>query len=1422
MLKGRRFSRGTTLLVGGHNVTVMDSTTNSSSDASYSFSASEAESSTESEEYGSGVQTLMNNKNSTLLSHPSNQFGASGSSTEEEEERPKKKKNIASKATPLSCGPHGDKKKEDEAKKDEIECDETISISSKVVSLDSLRKEVPMGSLKPITRNISAPVVVSKEEEEEEVISFSTMNKKEIEAIALQQKAREIPLKATYKTLASMNESELANVAKAEEKRLAAIKGISAQRPEISTKTSSTGIASQLSRLDSESPESYAEIKRVNDIRLTAMKASPQAYKLSSFSDLSEEKKDAIFVSERKRLLSNFKPIDALSPKQLSALASNSTPFSRPVYGVHDEAIHTMDVDKLSMQELQELVKECRLHHVDQKHHEDAADTIILSTGLRNVMPATDPRQTGVTQAKLARKAEPLMMSSKQKQPDIILQSVEKDVLVDFNTLSVEKQKQIRANIALNNQKKHLDSPLVEFHTLPQEKQREIRANMEALNNQNKQQVFTASKSALSSKKEFDLKVGNSILSSKPNVQTLYHNLTTANLAASKSDKQRHHDKYKRSLMKHLKKAHPVYASLLKQHIHRRILDTLLGSKDRNFIFVIPTEALLAIYQQNGAILNLAKLATAYLTILLKEGEDIPSDNTPYSCANLLRDHRVNVRRIDGETIMIDNDMVAKLDPASGGKVYKMVEPAKVEDVTDEKPVAVVAKKEEEEITTESDSSAASTTEESKSEEVSESSETSEATVEDEDESVVIKESEEPKVIASLPAADANALAIVPFVETKIATLKTELSGVFKNSLYNNRKIELLANKMLNTEYNGEKHMASYIDHSQDKKALNSNLYLKTFAYDDLYDKYRTTSSAMTGAEHLTPMDSFTIDGSSSLNYALDKSLDMKEYVVNTKEMKIRKGQLINHFVVLTFKMPKGGDYANLSFTLPDETKGHTDTYMSANENLLLNFKENLLQSIVINTNANDLTRTALAEPSRFSSLVAGKPLSAVHNISVMVPMNDEISARLYEKDLNYAQFLSVVMPLSAPSLFQRAKGFFQDKRNDFKKNFAGHKIMPIYPATEEETDKLVKRIDESMQTSGPKKQLKPGKLVHHATTDEVSFGLAKEYYTPENWEKYLFSRATYRKNKVTNKSYYQYVTVYDHIDSTFDMNEMIDAKKSKPTLTIKLSDPQNKGKKSPFRFNFADQARRPSFGLSEAGGRIRFYRAANEDGSIVFLFEVHATKSNAALQRISVFYLRKTNAAPLKMQEDVAKFIATEAYTYKRLNLAVSSSLLTQRLNKFVSLSELNRVKTDSKEHHAFFVALQKETESYMKAANLNILLADAPSTTLTSEKKKIIESSGYSTPLEEETKHFKSLMLSSFSLGSPLPNNNNTTNAASVSSALVKSEHAKEVLNSVIQEYTTLSNSEAVNTKDVQFALYVDRVRHISNFFKCAFESK
>lgn len=1365
--------------------------------------------------------------------------------------------------------------------------DELYSAYVKTPTMD---KVVPLASLKPVerkivemgeltisssmpvaaaTKSVNTPLSITKPSKlTSQLTPLTAYSEKEIDGFVLEQNARQLNLmkqaislstspSKVAKTMkarkASLNaaaaKDELTPLSQYSEQQLEALALRQANRytnfacraTTTATASSSKGVATMTPSMNSKKEEEEDELTPLSqftqvELKMMSMKQASRNL-LTPLSSFSDEKIQALKAKQDEtRTLYSLKKLSTLPTHKFNALCSqqqksitpsdrvrtltkNATPFSHPHF---NDPLSASDIDSLSLEELRAIVRECRMHH------RNMPGKLIDDSTMSRVIRQRDISGQSTSLTTPVGKSQSFAAHvTKHSRPEIRLQQVNTSVASRSPSPSIQTSATAPTKAPL----------LCNFNNLPGSQQQALLASLqlgEAFQN----------KSLLSAKKEYELNLSSTLLSS-PIVLGLYHGLSAKKGGIASSSLSCPHNEDINgdghvSVLEHLVANHPLYTHLMKKHLGRRMVKGLVKNSERNVLFIVPGRALLALYQQQGELVNMTKLALAYLTVLMRRGEKIPANNVHYEATNLLEDRPVTIRRIDDETLEIDGSRIAKLDPGSGGRVYTVVEPS-IEDLDQETVANIVAtEKATEEEKAEADLNAeeladAEAEAEIRAEEEREARLAEGGEEEEEEEAMAEAEKRvspldresvipsEPQVIRTLPATDDEALALIereeeaptsmpvitaptPSTSTTSTTSTTRrtttippittapvaaakcvvLSGVFKNSHFKNRKFEALASKMFNTNYNGAKDMANYVDHSASMQGYANQLFLKTFTYDSLFDKYRHNATALEGAERLTPDASFRLEHRETLTYDLDTALQMREFMLDTTKMKINKRQLMNHFNVLCFKTKKENQYATVSFTLPDETMSLTDTYTSSDENLLLKFKDNLLQSVTINTNGTNFLFASLPEQSLG---FVGLGSDITQHITTKVT----ISPSLYDKELNYSQFMSAVLPLSQSSVFLK-------RLRAIRQELMGKAPIPLSKLGDARSKRLMSEIDNTYSKHITE------------TTEDVRISIGRGALAVSRLRAFPMNRDVHRKPNTDN-----YVAKYEYENAGLQNEPQISFKdllpvtgraSDRPTLTIELLNPF-KDKKELFRFNLAS-LKSPT-ATTGIGGQIVYAGETVDGGHLLFDFILN---KEANLQEIFVRYTKRGRRSGLSAYEsELTKFLASEAYAYQKHGLDLASHYMGTRLNKYLLNSGLNSTKIDGPRYREFFTSLNKEIKRYMESEKLSTLLTNLPATNVTVEKSRLLFASGYENLRVDETDSYRALLSTGFA---PL-------NGKADSSTNIKATSVPNVVKLAIREYSALSAaaSNAPLVKDQSFALYMDRLLYVTAIMSDAFKS-
>lgn len=1257
-----------------------------------------------------------------------------------------------------------------------------LSSNTKMFNEPRVTKSLSYG---PQNESSSGPgytttTVVKEEEEEEEIPSEIVMDKK-IESVSIPTQKKVVNLSNIVQTERKMIEmgelvepEGIKSLSTYSVQQIAALK-LKSQKPLVFTaKNNSFTSLDAYSEKEiegfvleqqvrhqlktKEQQQQAVDFQKATTLSLT--RASPEQKEKLRENQEYREKEEYIQKHKLPKKTKNdddlFTSLDSLTKNEISSLEMNESSkllytlkqlsvrkeqqaLSHPYF---DDSLSNVRIDDLTLQQLREVVRECRAHHQQKKGRrvvtkkEELASFVPLSTQI------VSPQVTKHTMA------SPISIMMTKNAPTI---------LCNINSLPPKERAMI-----LNKKPEQL-------------------------------QIFK-NPSTLASKKQFELKLSSSIMSN-PTVLSLYHGLSSKKQLSCPHTDMLQSDV---SMMEHLMEHHPMYASLLKKHINKDMLHELTKrNNERNVLFIVPGRALLTILHE----VNVLKEALAYLIVLMMPGETIPVDNKVYQATNLHREEPVTIRRIDDETLEVDGTR-AKIDRASGGRVYVVEEPS-IEDLDEPTANEILAiEKEIEKEIAEEEAVEAKIDAEIEAEIKTEEENEGVSSLTEEEGNEIPSES---PVIATLPEpTDANALALVPFEEQEVVeqvpttsgttsttatttTIKSApvaartvvLMGVFKGTTFKNRRFETLATKMFNTSYNGAKDMAAYIDHDPVTQNYANQLFLKTFNCDSLYEKYQK-NELPSKPERLTVEANFCINHKQNLTYGLDASLQMKEFVLDTQKIKINRAQLMNRLNVVCFKSKKENQYASVSFTLPeDEHRDLTDMYMSADENLLLKFKGNLLQSITINTNSSNFALNTLI-PQKTSFMGDGS--------NVMKHITTQVSLKNTPSSLTYSQFMATVLPLSQTGFFGRIR-------------------RRVKAVTEEAFGELPIELDR-LDSSAPAAlamTIRGYSEILKERNEGVNISIGKGAYQASKMKKYIFETREARKLTsrigVLSKEYviiYKYDTdanrgkFISFNDLTRDKNNIFDA----PNLIIELLNPIKK-KKELFRFTLA--LKQPvTSGLEEV------YTAKSRDEKLHFNFLVNGSGN---LEEIYIRYIEQhPKGSPLIFTKTISKFLASEAYAYKKHELEIGSSYMKSRLGKYLINSGLTKENIDTVRYNEFFTTLNTEIKNYMKNEKLDTLLVKIPDTTMNQVKVARLISSGYQTPQLDETKTYQSILTTGFA---PLSSSVSTTNC-----------DAPQVVKLAIREYRHLTKNPVL-VKDQSFALYMDRFLYITAIMSDAFST-
>jgi|WetSurMetagenome_2_1015567.scaffolds.fasta_scaffold10391_2 hypothetical protein len=690
-------------------------------------------------------------------------------------------------------------------------------------------------------------------------------------------------------------------------------------------------------------------------------------------------------------------------------------------------------------------------------------------------------------------------------------------------------QSVVMPSVSLNT--KASGSGLEDINTLSFEKQQAILNNTLKMKNSDvsqKSNTFFVNDSVQHRKREFEALNASTFMNSS--VHSIYHGLSSPSLnhcdSSSSSLSGKKSDAAvvgftSESLQQFMKRRYPHFCDAMKNTKEKELLCSLINSMQLNYIIVVPSKDMLARYKDKGMI--------GYLVVVLRKNDDIPADRRLYNAMTLMKMRR-NVRRLTKDVILIDNLSRAELDKDSKGHVYVMKDEPRVMELTggaEKKKVKALP-------------------------------------------------SNQPQIIEKLPKNESSDLDLIEIPESPVIQRQNEavdslLVAVHKNTNYaTDRRLENLTSKMLSPAYRGASDMASFIDNSRSftlastsaistaTAAANTKqkslLFLKLYSYEGVYKQYQNTH--LSQQEKLTLENQYAIEASQ--NYTLDKnSIRLTEYEL--KSEKIQRSSLVNHLAVLAFQSENGKNYALTSFMLSDDSAA-SSVYMTKNENVFLNFKDNILHSIVLNQASpaflscprcgrhqldsepdayevdGEMEREMEAEeaeelnnPDYFSQpqWIVNESHPLLTNTFAIASFDKETCELLYQKDLKFDQFLQIALPVSAPSIFDQIRAGTTSlfKTEKF--------LIPMRQPLDVSNYKLYEKKDKTMKLA-------------------IGFG-ASSVQIGKTTKGYRFQKRYWQKKKSQSDYIIQYVRAED--DEAFNFKSLASEKGTPLTVNITLDD---------------------------------------------------------------------------------------------------------------------------------------------------------------------------------------------------------------------------------------------------------------------------
>jgi hypothetical protein len=425
------------------------------------------------------------------------------------------------------------------------------------------------------------------------------------------------------------------------------------------------------------------------------------------------------------------------------------------------------------------------------------------------------------------------------------------------------------------------------------------------------------------------------------------------------------------AILKHLKKHHRHYCDLIDLGGLKIYLCDLVHRANEDYLLLVPTKRYLEALGLDKNKTRIIKVLGSHIA-LFERKSNAPvlhrlQDRALYDYPTALHDRRIQLRRLDADTIEVNGAWLATRDRVGDGHLYVM------KDVSARQLVA-----EEKRVLQHQDAL-----------------------------------QQEPRLIDLDTEADSNLK--YTQVEEVLSGRQTELmQPVTHIGAYKEPKMSVLLNKMLQPNYNGAKDMASYLTLSAPTTTATAtnalqgaDLHLKLF---DLHDAFnRHLSNELQPVEYMRAVDAHFISAQRAQQLNLGERLDMREYKLDTREQAIRKSDFLNHVAVLSFV--RGDQVLMTSFAVNDEPYSR-DVYMSPSEGVVLRFKDNLLDCVALNP----------ASQAFDAQAHDGDSLAVNQAISLRFAVDKALSVQLEAHEQTFERFAELVVPLCAPSFVKRAK----------------------------------------------------------------------------------------------------------------------------------------------------------------------------------------------------------------------------------------------------------------------------------------------------------------------------------------------------------------------------------------------------------------
>ncbi len=934
---------------------------------------------------------------------------------------------------------------------------------------------------------------------------------------------------------------------------------------------------------------------------------------LIHISDLSAQERETLLLSKKHKDTEFSNPVKNANlqerKKKSSAVSHYDTlNYEDKMKFSQTKTSDLIDISKFSLKETLELSDKCKTSNLS------ATPMMIENSNLQWHYYDTSqyPREVWKTSAVHQMSARPSNNNRKLFCGRVELDNNPEDLYIHkaLNLQSVVMPS-VLASTELNTKATGNERGLCDINLLSFEKQQAIRNNTLAMkkNNNDKSETAFTNNSVQHRKREYEAVNASAFMNSS--VHTIYHGLGSPSLNHCESLGDKKSESLlvgftSESLQQFMKRRYPHFCDAMQNTKEKDMLCSLIKGMQLNYIIVVPSKDLMARYKEKGMM--------GYLIVILSKNDDIPADRRLYNAMTLMKIRR-NIRRLNEDVLLIDNVHRAELDRESKGRVYVMKDEPRVVELSDAE-VAAFEKKQQQQ----------------------------------QKKRKALPSSNQSQIIEKLPNSGDKNLELVEIPEKTIQTddkgVDSLLIAVHRNTNYKtDRRLENLTSKMLSPFYKGSSDMASFIDNrpitlssggggvatnsvSSKQKAL---LFLKLYSYEGVYKQYQNTN--LNQEEKLTLESQYAIE--SSQNYTLDKnSIRLAEYEL--KNVQIQRSSFINHLAVLAFQSETGNDYALTSFMLADDSAA-SSVYMTKNENVFLNFKDNVLCSIVLNQASPTFlscprcrTHQIDSEEEEQREMEADEAatlndedyfdrpdwiVGSIHplqtNTFAVASFDKNTCELLYQKDLKFEQFIQIALPVSAPSIFDQI-------RAGTTSLFKSEKfLIPMKAPLDVSGYKLYEKKDKTMKLA-------------------IGFG-ANSVQIGKTTNNYRFQKRYWQKKKSQSEYVIQYVRPED--DEAFNFKSLVSEKGTPLIANITLDDLITKTSRSVL-FKLKNSAP-----LKKDGNDDFWYKTeADTKSGITYYFQLTATWD---LTAIFIQFKSTKNIDQLRAKADSSLLGAHNAYYY-------------------------------------------------------------------------------------------------------------------------------------------------------------------------------